>query len=61
MSERRKRLIAGILASALATAPMASLPSDLNTEMQTMFNDLGALGNVTSPGCPCRFKTDQWC
>ena len=50
MSEQRKRLIAGILASALATAPMASLPSDLNTEMQTMFNDLGALGNVTSPG-----------
>jgi hypothetical protein len=24
-------------------------PADLNAEMQAMFNDLGALGNVTSP------------
>ena len=50
MSTRSKRLIAGGLAITLATAPMASLPADLNTQMQTMFNDLGTLGNVTSPG-----------
>ena len=50
MSTRSQRLIAGILAVTLATAPVASLPADLNTQMQTMFNDLGTLGNVTSPG-----------
>jgi conjugative transfer pilus assembly protein TraH len=50
MIDRPRRLIAGLLAATLATAPMASLPADLNTEMQTMFNDLGTLGNVTSPG-----------
>ena len=45
----RPSLLAGtlLLASTLAgSAPAA----DLNTEMQAMFNDLGALGNVTTPG-----------
>ncbi len=50
MSTRSKRLIAGILAVTLGTAPIVSLPADLNTQMQTMFNDLGTIGNVTSPG-----------
>lgn len=45
-----KRLIASLLAVTLATAPLASHPADLNAEMQAMFNDLGALGNVTTPG-----------
>ena len=34
----------------MLTAPTASHPADLNAEMQAMFNDLGVLGNVTSPG-----------
>ena len=45
-----RRLIAGLLSLSLATTPIAALPADLNTEMQAMFNDLGALGNVTTPG-----------
>ncbi|MFM7346108.1 MAG: conjugal transfer protein TraH [Tagaea sp.] len=45
-----KRLIASLLAVTLATTPLLSHPADLNAEMQAMFNDLGALGNVTTPG-----------
>jgi conjugative transfer pilus assembly protein TraH len=45
-----KRLIASLLAMTLATTPMVSHTADLNAEMQAMFNDLGALGNVTTPG-----------
>lgn len=45
-----KRLIASLLAVTLATTPLVSHPADLNAEMQTMFNDLGVLGNVTTPG-----------
>jgi conjugative transfer pilus assembly protein TraH len=45
-----KRLIASLLAVTLATTPLVSHPADLNAEMQAMFNDLGALGNVTTPG-----------
>jgi conjugative transfer pilus assembly protein TraH len=45
-----KRLIASLLAMTLATTPLVSHPADLNAEMQAMFNDLGALGNVTTPG-----------
>lgn len=30
--------------------PLQATPADLNSEMQAMFNELGALGNVTSPG-----------
>ena len=50
MTTRSKRLTACLLAITLATAPTASHPANLNAEMQAMFNDLGALGNVTSPG-----------
>lgn len=45
-----RRLLASLMAISLATAPLASHPADLNAEMQAMFNDLGALGNVTTPG-----------
>ena len=38
-----------VLTALLAVSPLCQ-SADLNTEMQTMFNDLGALGNVTSPG-----------
>jgi conjugative transfer pilus assembly protein TraH len=44
------RLIASLLAVSLTTTPLVSYPADLNAEMQAMFNDLGALGNVTTPG-----------
>lgn len=50
MNARARRLVAGLVAAALAAEPTVGLPADLNTEMQTMFNDLGTLGNVTSPG-----------
>jgi hypothetical protein len=50
MTTRPKRFMACLLAITLATTPIASQPADLNSEMQAMFNDLGALGNVTSPG-----------
>ena len=45
-----RRLLAGFTALTLATAPSVSRPGNLNAEMQAMFDDLGALGNVTSPG-----------
>jgi len=41
---------AGCRLASLATAPTFTRPADLNGQMQAMFNDLGALGNVTSPG-----------
>ena len=50
MRRSSNSLLATLLAGALLLAPMASRPADLNTEMKTMFNDLGALGNVTTPG-----------
>ena len=50
MTTQPKRLLAAVLAVTLATAPVASYPADLNADMQAMFNDLGALGNVTTPG-----------
>jgi hypothetical protein len=50
MTTRPKRFMACLLAATLATAPTASQSANLNAEMQAMFNDLGALGNVTSPG-----------
>jgi conjugative transfer pilus assembly protein TraH len=45
-----RRALAALLATTIAIGPAPALPADLNTEMQTMFNDLGAIGNVTSPG-----------
>ncbi len=45
-----RRVVAGLLAVSVAAAPLATHAADLNTEMQAMFDDLGALGNVTAPG-----------
>jgi conjugative transfer pilus assembly protein TraH len=45
-----KRILASMLAVSIATAPTLARPADLNAEMQAMFNDLGAMGNVTAPG-----------
>ena len=50
MTTRLNRFIAALLGAALATAPVASYPANLNAEMQAMFNELGTLGNVTEPG-----------
>ena len=50
MNRRLKKLTAGLTTALVLATPTASVPGDLNAEMQTMFNDLGALGNVTSPG-----------
>ena len=50
MAAPMKRILASLLAVAVATAPTLARPADLNAEMQAMFNDLGALGNVTAPG-----------
>jgi conjugative transfer pilus assembly protein TraH len=50
MTTRPKRLLAALLAVTLATAPVTTRPADLNGEMQALFNDLGTLGNVTTPG-----------
>ena len=43
-------LIAGLMSASLVVTPITALSAGLNAEMQSMFNDLGALGNVTSPG-----------
>ena len=50
MNLRIRKLVAVLTITSLLATPAASLPGDLNTEMQTMFNNLGSLGNVTSPG-----------
>ena len=50
MNHRLKKITATLVITALLTAPSISLPGDLNTEMQSMFNSLGTLGNVSSPG-----------
>src|SRR5262245_65655573 len=50
MATRSKRIMASLFALMLASAPTTVRPANLNAEMQAMFNDLGALGNVTSPG-----------
>jgi len=45
-----RKVLSGFTAFTLATAPTMSHPGNLNAEMQAMFGDLGALGNVISPG-----------
>jgi conjugative transfer pilus assembly protein TraH len=45
-----QRLLAGLTAVSLTLAPTLGHPGNLNAEMQAMFNELGALGNVTTPG-----------
>lgn len=39
-----------VLAGSLAWAPTISAAGDLNAEVNQMFNDLGSVGNYTSPG-----------
>ena len=50
MNTLARRMLAGLTALTLATAPTVSFAGNLNAEMQAMFDDLGSLGNVTSPG-----------
>lgn len=45
-----RKLVAVIVASAVALAAPLSYAGDLNTEVNTMFNNLGAIGNYTAPG-----------
>jgi len=45
----RRVLAASVAASLVATSP-ALRAGDLNTEVSNMFNNLGAIGNYTSPG-----------
>ena len=45
-----RKLVAVIVASAVAPAAPLSYAGDLNAEVNTMFNNLGAIGNYTAPG-----------
>ena len=45
-----RKLVAVIVASAVALAAPLSYAGDLNAEVNTMFNNLGAIGNYTAPG-----------
>ena len=49
---KRRRLppIRTALATALLLFPLSSQPGDLNTEMQSFFDEMGTLGNVSEPG-----------
>src|SRR5450631_2372623 len=50
MINRAKQITATLVIASLLAAPPVTMAGDLNTEMQTMFNALGTIGNVTSPG-----------
>ena len=45
-----RNLVTVIVASAVALAAPLSYAGDLNAEVNTMFNNLGAIGNYTAPG-----------
>jgi conjugative transfer pilus assembly protein TraH len=45
-----RRTGAGLLALLLAMSPLPLRAGDLNAEVNTMFNNLGAIGNYTAPG-----------
>ena len=45
-----RKLFAMIVAYAVALAAPLSYAGDLNAEVNTMFNNLGAIGNYTAPG-----------
>ena len=45
-----RKLVDVIVASAVALAAPLSYAGDLNAEVNTMFNNLGAIGNYTAPG-----------
>jgi conjugative transfer pilus assembly protein TraH len=50
MAGRARATIATVAASALALSPITLRAGDLNTEVNNMFNSLGAIGNYTAPG-----------
>src|SRR5712671_5322612 len=50
MNHRTKQITATLVIACLLATPPVTIAGDLNTEMQGMFNALGSLGNVTSPG-----------
>ena len=50
MARRARATIATVAASALALSPITLRAGDLNTEVNNMFNSLGAIGNYTAPG-----------
>jgi conjugative transfer pilus assembly protein TraH len=45
-----QRTVAAALAALMAIAPVSLHAGDLNTEVNNMFNNLGAIGNYTAPG-----------
>ena len=45
-----RRVIAMTAATAIATSPVTLHAGDLNAEVNSMFNSLGAIGNYTAPG-----------
>ena len=45
-----KRAIAALMAILLIASPLPLHAGDLNAEVNTMFNNLGAIGNYTAPG-----------
>jgi conjugative transfer pilus assembly protein TraH len=50
MARRARATIATVAATALALSPITLRAGDLNTEVNNMFNSLGAIGNYTAPG-----------
>lgn len=45
-----RRLLAALIAASLVATSPTLRAGDLNTEVNTMFNNLGAIGNYTAPG-----------
>ncbi len=50
LARRARATIATVAATALALSPINMRAGDLNTEVNNMFNSLGAIGNYTAPG-----------
>ncbi|RTL56483.1 MAG: conjugal transfer protein TraH [Rhodocyclaceae bacterium] len=50
MTRPFSRLGAGLLSACLLLVALPTRAGDLNTEVTTMFNNLGAIGNYTAPG-----------
>jgi conjugative transfer pilus assembly protein TraH len=49
-SQLSRRTTVAMTAAALAFSPIPMQAGDLNTEVNNMFNNLGAIGNYTAPG-----------
>ena len=45
-----KRVVATLMATLLIASPLPLRAGDLNAEVNSMFNNLGAIGNYTAPG-----------